>query len=274
MGEHIRLAFQSSQFDGGRWPSHRPLDELASVASALKPTLRISALETSDVLLRRFSKLYNILSMKVLFPTVLPFDTHRMFDGCCILECPFAQGPSGPDDQLVAVQEFQRRLAGSSIENFAAQPGIAKTSIFGKIDQQPAKPVGTMLVSYGLISFCAWCRPAADVDMKRRRPSLRCKHSAEHWTRIDIDVFQSLQANVGPVVGQSEEEGARSVIHAATSPDMEGTYSIDIYHMQYLLPRVFVCREGTLLHSDAALFRLPDMTCCILPQARAVTYST
>lgn len=31
-----------------------------------------------------------------------------------------------------------------------------------------------------------------------------------------------LQANVGPVIGQSEEEGARALIYAATSPDMEG----------------------------------------------------
>lgn len=46
------------------------------------------------------------------------------------------------------LQEFQRRLAGSGIENFAAQPGIAKTSIFGKIDQQPGKPVGTTLVRH------------------------------------------------------------------------------------------------------------------------------
>jgi NAD(P)-dependent dehydrogenase (short-subunit alcohol dehydrogenase family) len=88
----------------------------------------------SDLTVYGFSKLYNILSMK----------------------------------------EFQRRLAGSGIENFAAQPGIAKTEIFGKIDQQPGKPVGTGL------------------------------------------------ANVGPVIGQSEEEGARALIYAATSPDMEG----------------------------------------------------
>jgi hypothetical protein len=37
--------------------------------------------------------------------------------------------------------------------------------------------------------------------------------------------FATLQANVGPVIGQSEEEGARALIYAATSPDMEGAQS-------------------------------------------------
>jgi NAD(P)-dependent dehydrogenase (short-subunit alcohol dehydrogenase family) len=75
---------------------------------------------------------------------------------------------------VLAIKEFQKRLAGTGVETFAAQPGIAKTEIFGKIDTGVAKPMATVL------------------------------------------------ANVGPVIGQTAEEGARAVVYAATNPDMEG----------------------------------------------------
>lgn len=75
---------------------------------------------------------------------------------------------------LVMMKEFQRRLQNSGVEVFAAQPGIARTEIFGKIDANLSKPLGTALKL------------------------------------------------AGPIIGQTAEEGARSLVYAATSPDMAG----------------------------------------------------
>lgn len=33
-----------------------------------------------------------------------------------------------------------------------------------------------------------------------------------------------LQKLAGPIIGQSAESGSRALVHAATSPDMEGEY--------------------------------------------------
>ena len=86
----------------------------------------------------RFSKLYNILSMKVRRSQDCTWCWQDAHPSICVAR---------PSHLTSNLQEFQRRGAGSGIEHFAAQPGIAKTEIFGKIDQQPGKPVGTGLVN-------------------------------------------------------------------------------------------------------------------------------
>lgn len=44
------------------------------------------------------------------------------------------------------LQEFQKRLAGSGIEFYAAHPGIAKTGIFDRMEASWDKPLSTLLV--------------------------------------------------------------------------------------------------------------------------------
>ncbi len=44
------------------------------------------------------------------------------------------------------MQEFHRRLVGSGVECFAAQPGIAQTGLFSKIYPEASKPIGSLMV--------------------------------------------------------------------------------------------------------------------------------
>ncbi len=46
------------------------------------------------------------------------------------------------------LQEFQKRLAGSGIEFYAAHPGIAKSGIFDRMEASWDKPLSTLLVRF------------------------------------------------------------------------------------------------------------------------------
>lgn len=120
-----------------------------------------------DLALYGLTKLYNILSMKVL-PLFRPTDRHSYVDAVTPLLTTWKH-PHAPAVPTIAIaglqaeelnltntlingrfacvtQEFHTRLVQDGVEAFAAQPGIANTELFGKIHPEASKPIGSAIV--------------------------------------------------------------------------------------------------------------------------------